>query len=188
MTITEYIIDRVRLNPQREPPLLFPADRWGWLPDLCNLYDLKRGAEIGVSGGRFSRRLLASVPGLTLYSIDPWAEDDRIYHKALRTLGPFENCHVMRDYSLDVVDLFDDGGLDFFYLDADRRYASVTEDLDAWVPKLRPGGLVCGCCYYNLPGGERVKDAVDDWTAANGIETWFVLVHHRYPCYLWEKV
>jgi len=185
MTITEYIIDTVGLNPARESPLLFPGDRWNWLPDLCNRFGLTTGAEIGVDGGRFSSRLCRTVDGLTLYAVDPW-ENERAYRKAAERLLSFENCHMIRDTSVNAAAQFASSSLDFVYLDADRRYESVSIDLLLWSDKVRAGGVICGCCYYNV-GGERVQDAVNDWTWTHGIKPWFVLVHHRYPCYLWVK-
>lgn len=188
MNISDYIIEKVKLNSEREPPLLFSGNRWNWLPDLCNLAEFKVGVEVGVSGGRFSKRLCETVAGLTLYAIDPWTIDERSYRKALETLTPLEDCHIIRDYSARAVSQFEDSRLDFIYLDADRWFESVTQDLDLWTHKVREGGIICGCCYYNVKGtDERVKDAVDAWTQKRGIDPWFVLVHHKYPCYLWQK-
>jgi predicted O-methyltransferase YrrM len=37
-----------------------------------------------------------------------------------------------------------DATLDMVFLDADHRFASVREDIAAWLPKLRPGGTMAG--------------------------------------------
>jgi len=201
MSISDWIMEKVRLDPAHEPPYLFPGNRWGWLPDLCNEFDLKVGAEVGVGGGRFSERLLKTVPGLRLFCIDPWqaydyyegrqtqADMDRSYRKALEKLDRFDECIVMRDYSPEAADRFQDGELDFVHLDANRSYGAVWADLTVWSAKVRSGGIVSGCCYYNerdLVVG-AVKQAVDWFADYHGIDPWFVLVHYRYPCYLWEK-
>ena len=196
MTISEYIIQKVRLNPKRESPLLFPADRWGWLPDLCNEFGFQTGAEIGVSGGRFTKRLCETVPGLKMYAVDPWESYghytqsqrrfDTIYHRAVERLAPL-NCEIIRAHSREAVRQFKDESLDFVYIDANREYQHVLFDLGAWSGKVRPGGIVSGCAYYNETEIGRVKGAVDAFTAGHRIDPWFVLVHYRYPCYLWEK-
>lgn len=200
MNISDYVIEKVGLNPEHEPPYLFPGNRWNWLPDLCNLAGFTVGAEIGVSGGRFSKRLCDTVAGLKMYAIDPWEcygqyrdqyrqEDmDRTYQRAIEKLTPL-NCEIIRDYSAQAVERFADGSLDFIYLDANRAFESVAQDLTLWSEKVRAGGIICGCCYYNERDHAigQTKDAVDAWTKAHGIDPWFILVHHRYPCYLWEQ-
>ena len=50
-----------------------------------------------------------------------------------------------------------DKSLDFVFIDADHRYPAVIKDLAAWVPKLKPGGVLCGHDIH-LPG---VKKALD---------------------------
>jgi predicted O-methyltransferase YrrM len=40
--------------------------------------------------------------------------------------------------------------IDFLYIDADHTYAAVLADLDAWVPHVKPGGLIAGDDYGNV--------------------------------------
>lgn len=44
--------------------------------------------------------------------------------------------------------------IDFLYIDADHEFASVLADLEAWVPFVKPGGLITGDDYENpsFPG------------------------------------
>jgi Methyltransferase domain len=59
-------------------------------------------------------------------------------------------------YSVKAAESFSDGSLDFVYIDANHTFQHVNQDLRAWYPKLRVGGLICG------------HDAVDtDETARN---------------------
>lgn len=48
------------------------------------------------------------------------------------------------------------GGLDFVYLDADHSYTAVQNDIAAWLPLIRPGGIICGHDFvpdgYHIPG------------------------------------
>ena len=39
---------------------------------------------------------------------------------------------------------FGNASLDYLYIGADHRYAQFKADVDAWWPKLKPGGVVCG--------------------------------------------
>lgn len=59
------------------------------------------------------------------------------------------------------------GRVDFLYIDADHREASVRLDLTTWWPKLRPGGLIAGDDYDNplYPG---VTKAWNDFERVRG--------------------
>jgi len=58
--------------------------------------------------------------------------------------------------------------IDYLYIDADHSYASVVEDLQAWVPHVKPGGLIVGDDYNNpmFPG---VKLAWDEFERQHGL-------------------
>jgi glycosyltransferase involved in cell wall biosynthesis len=43
--------------------------------------------------------------------------------------------------------LFPDAGVDFCFIDGDHSYESVTADLTAWWPKIKPGGIIAGHDY-----------------------------------------
>ena len=57
--------------------------------------------------------------------------------------------------------MFADGSLCCVYIDADHTYESVTEDITAWLPKIRAGGVICGHDYSG--GWKEVVRAVDDF-------------------------
>lgn len=58
--------------------------------------------------------------------------------------------------------------IDYLYIDADHHYDAVLADLDAWVPHVRPGGVIAGDDYGNrsFPG---VRQAWDDFGRAHGL-------------------
>ena len=55
--------------------------------------------------------------------------------------------------------LFPDHSLDFVFIDAAHGYEFVKEDIEAWLPKVKQGGLIAGDDYQTWPG---VKQAVDE--------------------------
>jgi hypothetical protein len=59
---------------------------------------------------------------------------------------------------------FEDGSLDFIFIDAAHDYVSVVKDLAAWWPKLKHDGIFAG---HDYPWHE-VKKAVDEHAEANG--------------------
>ena len=160
------------------------------LPVLLNARGLVgRGAEIGVRDGRFSDRLLDAWKGSLLISIDPWlsADEDAYVDASNVSQDEFDNLYletqerlarhgarseIWRMTSLDAAALIPDGSLDFAYVDARHDYASVLEDLEAWFPKVKPGGILAGHDYVDIDFGRTdfgVKSAVDEFFEARGI-------------------
>ncbi len=53
---------------------------------------------------------------------------------------PFINWIV----SPSIVSVIADESFDLVFIDADHKYSSVVEDIKAWLPKVRKGGILCG--------------------------------------------
>jgi predicted O-methyltransferase YrrM len=127
---------------------------------------LGRGAEIGVMKGNFSAAILREWPGRELLSVDPWEEVPENADHARRNLAEFgERSRIMPMTSEAAARLVPDGGLDFAYIDALHDYESVKRDIEAWFPKIRPGGILAGHDYPE-PG---VRAAVDEFFGARGL-------------------
>jgi hypothetical protein len=142
-----------------------------------------------VRDGRFSDRLLATWKGSLLISIDPWlsadpnayvdrsnVSQDEFEHLYLETQARLARygtrSEIRRMTSLEAAASIPDASLDFAYIDARHDYASVLEDLDAWFPKVKPGGILAGHDYADIDFGRTdfgVKSAVDEFFAARGI-------------------
>lgn len=159
------------------------------LPILFRDAGFKVGAEIGVQQGQYSKRLCKLIPGLKLYAIDSWKafpgyrehinQDmfDGFYKEALEVLAPY-NCTLIREWSVEAAKQFDDGSLDFVYIDADHDFANVVKDIAAWSPKVRKGGVVSGHDFKlmkNKAARHHVVQAVKGWTNCYRIAPWFVL-------------
>lgn len=55
--------------------------------------------------------------------------------------------------SLTAAATFDDRSCDFVYIDASHEYEDVKRDIQAWLPKIKPGGLLAGDdfeCYQGV--------------------------------------
>jgi hypothetical protein len=63
------------------------------------------------------------------------------------------------------VDGYEDGSLDFVFLDDDHRAAHLIAELEAWYPKLAPGGVIAG---HDLDWSS-VKKAVEVWSLKRGV-------------------
>jgi hypothetical protein len=153
------------------------------LPGMLELMGAQAGVEVGVQRGEFSAYLLANWPG-KLWLVDPWeaqgpayadvanvsdAEHEANYQATLEALRPFAGRYdIIRGYSACAAGFFEDGALDFVYLDGNHGYEAVTLDLNAWWPRLRGGGLLSGHDFldYDGPlGSFQVRQAVLEFAA-----------------------
>ena len=159
------------------------------------------GAEIGVFYGELSERLLRTKPGLKLHLVDSWGDyDDTLlesgdFHATMSNASQERACSHTREAMAQFKDRavihkaksqeaakMIDGLLDFVFIDADHSYEGCKADIEAWAPKVRPGGLLCGHDYDNVDYPQwGVKRAVDEYVTENGLKldlgdnfTWFV--------------
>lgn len=158
------------------------------------------GAEIGVWEGQYSESLCRGIRHLKLYAVDPWAPYaeyrerkndqvrlDRAYTLTCERLRPF-SASVLRMSSLEAAETIPDGSLDFVYIDGNHEASHVAADLEAWTPKVRPGGLVAGHDYFENPKKPfiQVVPVVDRFTRDRAIAPWFVFAKDKSPSYVWE--
>jgi hypothetical protein len=80
------------------------------------------------------------------------------YDEFLRVMAPVMHVvKTLRMASLEAATLYEDNSLDFVFVDATHTYDNVKLDIQAWLPKVKPGGLLTGHDY-----GGGVKQAVDE--------------------------
>ena len=58
---------------------------------------------------------------------------------------------IHRGYSLDVIPRFPPATFNWVYIDADHSYEAVKADLAACRAVLKPGGILAGHDYVNMP-------------------------------------
>lgn len=148
------------------------------------------GVEVGVAAGEYSEVLLKANPNLKLYGVDPYMPQrgyrdytlpstfNQLMRGAEKRLSPFgDRYEHIRELSVEAAKDFEDGTLDFVYIDGDHDFRHVTEDIDTWKHKIRKGGILYGHDYYKSKGVARmhVKYVLEAYTAAWGIKPWFVL-------------
>jgi hypothetical protein len=164
------------------------------------------GAEIGVLAGRLSAYLLGARPDLSLIMVDAWtavppdsryaqsgdtvprlkqSDFDRAYATAVATTTfASDRRMVVRALSAVTARRIANHNLDFVFLDADHTYEGVRDDIEAWLPKLKPGGWLCGH-DFEFPGRPRwgVRKAVEEIAAKLALpyerdrdNTWFIRI------------
>jgi hypothetical protein len=109
--------------------------------------------EVGVYAGGLSR-MLAELPKLEhLFVIDSWKGDysnfgqkhmDEIAAGVMAWGRPLARVTVRRKDSREAAPDFVDESIDFFHTDGDHSLAGITGDIEAWLPKVKSGGLMTG--------------------------------------------
>lgn len=166
------------------------------LAEMFNELGYKKGAEVGVRRGDYSRVICDKVPGVKLFCVDPWmpyrgrrpkeADCEAIYQYARELLKGFD-VEFMRMTSMEAVTKFEDNSLDFVYIDAMHEFDPVMLDIIHWSQKVKPGGIVSGHDYQ--PGyNTGVVQAVNAYTYSHNINCWYVVGdHHGTSSWFWVK-
>lgn len=123
------------------------------IPVLATLGDSLVGVEVGVCNGDNAARLLGALPIGKLYLVDPWGGYDQDgYHCDFEASYPFvagrfsadQRVEIMRMDSATAAPKFQDGSLDFIYIDACHEEGPTRGYIEEWLPKVRRGGILCG--------------------------------------------
>jgi predicted O-methyltransferase YrrM len=89
-----------------------------------------------------------------VYAIDSWhhpLDDSMARFDEMNVLYP--NVKKMRGFDTEWLYMFEDGTLDFVYIDASHDYESVLRNILDWKPKIKVGGMMGGHDYHpNWPG------------------------------------
>lgn len=117
--------------------------------------------EVGVYWGRsFSFGVVETVnrgKSIDMVAVDAWPdawtspEGWPMVEKFKHEMAPLEGYfRFIQSGSADAARHFADGSVDFVFIDADHVYPRVIEDIRAWLPKIKPGGIMAGH-DYNYP-------------------------------------
>lgn len=162
--------------------------RWDFVESLLAGKQPRRGAEIGVKEGRFISHMLQKFPDLIMCAVDPWEDQpegnesyigwdwNSIYSQYREKIKPYNGrVREYRMYSEDAAELIEDASLDFVFIDAQHDYKSVKQDIQFWISKVKPGGLLCGHDHdNNFPGVKRaVSESFDAYKVGRNA-VWYV--------------
>ena len=127
---------------------------------ICERENFIRGAELGVLHGTFSKETLESWPSCQKYVlVDLWApqknyqdlanadmnvQNDRMRSAVANTQAFQHKIEICRNFTTVCATRYTDSYFDYVYVDARHDYQGVSEDLNAWWPKVKRNGMLCG--------------------------------------------
>ena len=140
------------------------------------------GCWLGDSSTHMAKAIKESGKDIEFFCVDTWrgsegigwmqpildAHDGNLYpawNKRMVDDGVRDFATSIQKPSVDAAAAFDDESLDFVFIDGDHRYDEVLADIDAWLPKLKTGGMLAGDDYdeNSHPGVWRaVRDKFGD--------------------------
>jgi len=136
---------------------------------------LEIGSFLGNGSTRALANMLKQFDG-RLYCVDTWKGSDNVqWHKDLANQINLYNTFVenvagydgqatvrpMVMPSQDAVEICKDASFDLVFIDGDHSFSATSTDIASWLPKVRPGGILCG---HDCEG--RLDDFPDDTICA----------------------
>lgn len=122
------------------------------------------GSWMGRSAALMAVEIINSKKDITFFCVDPWSDGgpdlshkkvEDLYGKFLKNIEPVKHIiNPIRKPSLEAVHHFEENSIDFLMIDGSHQYKDVCEDIEAWLPKMKRGGMISGD-DYNWSGVER---------------------------------
>ena len=183
------------------------------LQDLKHRYDVgeylssvglnNKIVEVGVAYGQNAKLVLDKWKGDKMYLVDPYVKQDISQYAsnmenvdfdamlkwATEHLEPHKGRYeFIRKFSHEAANDFENGSLDYVYLDGNHQNPVFENDIRVWIPKIKKGGILGGHDYMNLDTPTYkcdVKMTVDDYVYHNGyqlhltndddhVDSWFI--------------
>lgn len=126
--------------------------------------------EVGVYEGKslsyFMVEMLNAKKSFNVSAIDSFTFSDEqtkenievVFRRNLASV--IDKINIIRGDSGGSAEQFEDESIDFLFLDADHVYDRVKSDIEAWLPKIKIGGIIAGHDYCEAHDG--VIQAVDE--------------------------
>lgn len=112
--------------------------------------------EIGCWQGKsttfMADKIKNSGRNIKFYAVDIWEDYEQEgmkwsadYGKFLQNIQPLQDyITVLKQDSIEASKRFDDKSVDFVFIDGNHQYEFVKKDIEAWLPKIKPEGVLAG--------------------------------------------
>ena len=187
-------------DPTRGKSLMYWEPTYVWTTQFLNEHpELKIGAEIGCAAGQHIKAIMEETKVEKMYGVDPYITEswdmhgffdinetyggfDGLYEEVCDMLSPYgDRVEMIRKKSTDAAPDFEDGCLDFVFIDAFHDYENCNNDIAFWHHRVRKGGYVMGhdWDHGSHPGVQQavVEHYGDSVTGISGpVHVWYVQV------------
>ena len=93
---------------------------------------------------------------------------------------------IIKGWSLDIVNQFEDRSLDWCFVDGNHEFRHVIDDVDSWKEKVKIGGIMSSHDFFrNHHKRFGVKEAIPAYLQAYDIDTYFVVANDKCPSVFW---
>ncbi len=157
-------------TPELPDGYFYPGDILAYRALVAQVPDGGRIAELGCYKGRSLCSIVAECKrrGIKVFGVDTWHYAEDAWVEFIENV---EKCGVTaRGLDADVVSYrmtsfaaslqFENASLDLVFIDTPHDYPTVIADLRAWLPKVKPGGIIAGHDY--CPQHPGVAKALDE--------------------------
>jgi len=163
--------DAARLEEYRRhcswPSLYYDTTAW-----ILKIAGAESFVEVGVAYGYHAKHLITELPQMTYVGVDPYRPSydpsdrfpddvaqlfacepleamDRLHRTVADTIDTLSDgrSRLIRETSVAAATQFTDASLDAVFIDGNHQTDAVLEDIAAWFPKIRPGGILIGDDY-----------------------------------------
>jgi len=152
---------------------------------MASIIEAKKIVEVGVFDGLLSR-MLADLPGVHLTIVDPWLPykkfDQKFMDQVAQTVISWaksredKDVQVMRMKSITAAHGFESETFDFFHTDSNLSGDKLKEELRAWHPKIKRGGVMTGDNYEHLSIAQAVDEVFPNRRLAAKGRVWWVVL------------
>lgn len=119
------------------------------------------GAWLGKSAAYMAKEIKRTLKPVRFYAVDTWQGTPNepamaeslaanngdvfpVFRKNMLRAGVSDFVAPIRKTSVEAANDFPDGSCRFVFIDADHSYEAVKADIQAWWPKVKPGGMFAG--------------------------------------------